>query len=139
MCSTLLSQPTKYAGSTVIADTYEFHSLADWERFYLSNKAAIDAKDTRWLNHHITISDNGKYYKIKYVKKKLYLKPYIRIDPKTEKDDALVHSLDLILEKLQELYDGIKAPHSADGGDSTSSLPHKSVIERVKTVPLDKA
>ena len=125
--------------STIIAVTYEFHSLADWERFYLSNKAAIDAKDTRWLNHHITISDNGKYYKIKYVKKKLYLKPYIRIDPKAEKDDALTHSLDLILEKLQELYDRINPSHSADGGDSTQSLPHKSVIERVKTVPLDKA
>ena len=123
--------------STIIADTYEFNSLEDWERFYLSHKEAIDAKDTRWLNKHITITDNGKYYKIKYRKKRLYLKPIIRIDPKETTADLTLHSLNLILTKLQEIDDRIirdNTTHIPERTDSAPSLPNKSIIERVKTL-----
>ena len=123
--------------STIIADTYEFNSLEDWERFYLSHKEAIDAKDTRWLNKHITITDNGKYYKIKYRKKRLYLKPIIRIDPKETTADLTLHSLNLILTKLQEIDDRIDTAYIPKQRDSTPSLPNKSIIERVKEIKPD--
>ena len=124
--------------STIIADTYEFNSLEDWERFYLSHKEAIDSKDTRWLNKHITITDNGKYYKIKYRKKRLYLKPIIRIDPKETTADLTLHSLNLILTKLQEIDDRIDTAYIPERTNSAPSLPNKSIIERVKTLPPDK-
>ena len=130
--------------STVIADTYNFTNLVDWELFYLGHKNDIDAKDTRWLNKHITITDNGKLFKIMKRKssptgvRKLYLKPIIRVDPKETTADLTLHTLNLIITKLQEIQNGIDTTHQSNRGSSTSSIPNKSIIERVKEIKPDK-
>ena len=136
--------------STVIADTYNFTNLVDWELFYLGHKNDIDAKDTRWLNKHITITDNGKLFKIMKRKssptggRKLYLKPIIRVDPKETTADLTLHTLNLIITKLQDIDDRIisagsgtaNTSHNTDIG--SSSIPNKSIIERVKEIKPDK-
>ena len=130
--------------STVIADTYNFTNLVDWELFYLGHKNDIDAKDTRWLNKHITITDNGKLFKIMKRKssptgvRKLYLKPIIRVDPKETTADLTLHTLNLIITKLQEIQNGIDTTHQSNRGSSTSSIPNKSIIERVKEIKPGK-
>ena len=130
--------------STVIADTYNFTNLVDWELFYLGHKNDIDAKDTRWLNKHITITDNGKLFKIMKRKssptgvRKLYLKPIIRVDPKETTADLTLHTLNLIITKLQEIQNGIDTTHQSNRGSSTSSIPNKSIIERVKEIKPDQ-
>ena len=126
--------------STVINDTYNFSNLVAWEFFYIAHKNEIDAKDTRWLNKHITITDNGKFFKIMKRKssptgpRKLYLKPIIRVKPEETTADLTLHSLNLIITKLQEIQDGINPSDTPKRGDSTQSLPNKSVIERVKEI-----
>ena len=136
--------------STVIADTYTFSNLVDWELFYLGHKNDIDAKDTRWLNKHITITDNGKFYKIMKRKssptgvRKLYLKPIIKLDPKETTADLTLHTLNLIITKLQDIDDRIISAgsgtaissHNTDMG--RSSIPNKGIIERVKEIKPDQ-
>ena len=128
--------------STVIADTYSFSNLVDWELFYLGHRSEIDAKDTRWLNKHITITDNGKFYKIMKRKssptgvRKLYLKPIIKLDPKETTADLTLHTLNLIITKLQDIDDRIISSHNTDMG--RSSIPNKGIIERVKEIKPDQ-
>ena len=128
--------------STVIADTYNFSNLVDWELFYLGHRSEIDAKDTRWLNKHITITDNGKFYKIMKRKssptgvRKLYLKPIIKLDPKETTADLTLHTLNLIITKLQDIDDRIISSHNTDMG--RSSIPNKGIIERVKEIKPDQ-
>ena len=160
--------------STVIADTYNFSNLVDWELFYLGHRSEIDAKDTRWLNKHITITDNGKFYKIMKRKsaptytRKLYLKPIIKIDPKETTADLTLHTLNLIITKLQDIEDAVsrrkqpgssppisqfnkesetgnnfydrntETPDRSEQTNSTPSIPNKSVIERVKEIETPK-
>ena len=130
--------------STVIADTYNFSNLVEWELFYLAHKNEIDAKDTRWLNKHITITDNGKLYKIMKRKssptgvRKLYLKPIIKLDPKETTADLTLHTLNLIITKLQDIDDRIGSTHSTDNGCDRPSIPNKGIIERVKEIKPDQ-
>ena len=131
--------------SIVIDDTYNFNNLVEWEMFYIAHKNEIDAKDTRWLNKHITITDNGKFYKIMKRKsaptytRKLYLKPIKRIDPKETTADLTLHTLNLIITKLQEIQNGInKTSDISEQTNSTSSIPNKSIIERVKEIETTK-
>lgn len=126
--------------SIVIGDDYYFDNLVDWERFYQAHKVAIHNKDTRWLNHHIHIQDGGKKYKIHIIKKRLYLKPQIQVDVQKEQESAQLHSLNLVLNKLDELFNvlyDIRKSAGIEQGSIQQSIPHKSVIERVKTIKPD--
>ena len=131
--------------STVIADTYTFSNLAQWEYFYIVHRDEIDKIDTRWLNKHITISDNGKFYKIMKRKngltgrRKLYLKPIVRVKPEETTADLTLHTLNLIITKLQDIQNGIdRTTYNTERSDDASSLPNKSVIERVKEIKPDQ-
>ena len=104
-------------------ENYTFHNLADWDRFYRANRNIIHQKQTQWLNNRIHIEDEGKQYRIIFRKNKLYLKPQVKIDVKQEQESAQLHALNLILEKLDELFEIV---------NTESRLPHKAVIEKVK-------
>ena len=126
--------------STVIDDEYKFKSLAEWEVFYRKHKDAIDRKTTKWLNNHISITDGDRRYRIFYRRHKLYLKPFKQLDTAKEKESIQEHQLNLVLQKLDELFfffqsdNNSRGPSATDTRDISQCLPNKSVIERVQEV-----
>ena len=128
--------------SIVIDDEYKFKSLAEWEVFYRKHKDAIDRKTTKWLNNHISITDGDRRYRIFYRRHRLYLKPFKQLDTAKEKESIQEHQLNLVLQKLDELFDTLSGyiggPSATDARDVPQRLPNKSVIERVQEVKVDK-
>ena len=136
------ARDTNFVGSTVIDDEYKFNSLAEWEVFYRKHKDAIDRKTTKWLNNHISITDGDRRYRIFYRRHKLYLKPFKQLDTAKEKESIQEHQLNLVLQKLDELFTFIdcysRGSSGTDARDIPQRLPNKSIIERVKELKADK-
>ena len=119
---------------------YYFNSLDDWKRFYEANKTYLDGRGSKWLNFHLHISEGNRGYKITRKGKRMYLKPYIKIQ-KPDPEDALKHMLEIILDKLNDIDSANNHPRSGttdSGGNDAARLPHKSVIERIKTIKPHK-
>ena len=129
---------------------YTFSSLQDFAKFYQERKALIDGKDTRWLNKRIDITDSGIRYKITYVKGQLVLKPKVEdVILQSKKEllkiiesfTTLRDSLDLIIEKINELENGEQQNtgfnSERSGGTGTrheQSISDKIRIKRIKRI-----
>ena len=111
--------------SIVLPDEDYHFTLAQWEQFYRANKKAIHQKRTQWLNNRIHIEDDGRQYRIMFRKNRLYLKPYKHVDVKKEQESAQLHALNMVLEKLDEVF---KLLMEAGG---KAPPPKKPVMEHI--------
>ena len=100
-------------------------TLAEWEQWYRQHKKFVHQKRTQWLNNRIHIEDDGRQYRIMFRKNRLYLKPYKHVDVKKEQESAQLHALNMVLEKLDEVF---KLLMEAGG---KAPPPKKPVMEHI--------
>ena len=120
---------------------YVFNNLQDFAKFYQQKKDIIRTKDTRWLNRRIEISDSGIRYKITFVKGELVLKPKAEEEVLKSKKELLKiiesfttlrDSLNLIIEKINELENDEQHNTDIDSGQIANTRPRKSISDQIR-------
>ena len=120
---------------------YVFNNLQDFAKFYQQKKHIIHTKDTRWLNRRIEISDSGIRYKITFVKGELVLKPKAEEEVLKSKKELLKiiesfttlrDSLNLIIEKINELENDEQHNTHSDSGQIANTRPRKSISDQIR-------
>ena len=120
---------------------YVFNNLQDFAKFYQQKKHIIRTKDTRWLNRRIEISDSGIRYKITFVKGELVLKPKAEEEVLKSKKELLKiiesfttlrDSLNLIIEKINELENDEQHNTHSDSGQIANTRPRKSISDQIR-------
>ena len=120
---------------------YVFNNLQDFAKFYQQKKDIIRTKDTRWLNRRIEISDSGIHYKITFVKGELVLKPKAEEEVLKSKKELLKiiesfttlrDSLNLIIEKINELENDEQHNTHIDSGQIATTRPRKSISDQIR-------
>ena len=120
---------------------YVFNNLQDFAKFYQQKKDIIRTKDTRWLNRRIEISDSGIHYKITFVKGELVLKPKAEEEVLKSKKELLKiiesfttlrDSLNLIIEKINELENDEQHNTRSDSRQIATTRPRKGISDQIR-------